>query len=653
MSWRYFVHNDTGDAKPKVTRALIMRVLGYAKPYRVHIGLILLILVLQRLVTATNPYLFRLLIDDALGKRDVALLDRLAFGLIMLPIMDWIMDIFRRLLAAKIGEGLIYDLRVSVFTHLQRMSLRFFTNSKTGELMSRLNNDVVGAQRAINSTLIGIITNIMIVVITLAIMLTVEWRLTLLALLVVPLFLFPARRLGNYLRTITREQMDLNAVMNATMNETLNVSGALLVKLFGRTQKEVERFQDRAGKVRDIGVKTAVINNQLWLLLSFIGIGGTALVYWVGGHLVIDGVFTIGLIVMFAAYLGQLYGPLQALANAPVDFATSMVSFERVFEVLDLPLEIDEKPDAIALKNVRGAVAFEDVSFSYIENDNKSKLSEVERAGRMDNVRAVLSGDAPRRDKNHQNGKAEKAEPVETMTQARTMAINNISFSLQPGQLAALVGPSGAGKTTMTYLLPRLYDPTAGRILIDGHDLRDLTLTSLAGAIGVVTQETYLFHDTIKTNLLYARPDATDTEIEAACRAANIHDFIAALPDKYETVVGERGYRLSGGEKQRVAIARVILKDPSILVLDEATSHLDSQSETLIQAALERVMQGRTSLVIAHRLSTIHAADVILVMDRGRIVEQGKHAELIAHNGLYAALYETQFSAMAITDAPN
>lgn len=653
MSWRYFVHNDTGDAKPKVTRALIMRVLGYAKPYRVHIGLILLILVLQRLVTAANPYLFRLLIDDALGKRDVALLDRLAFGLIMLPIMDWIMDIFRRLLAAKIGEGLIYDLRVSVFTHLQRMSLRFFTNSKTGELMSRLNNDVVGAQRAINSTLIGIITNIMIVVITLAIMLTVEWRLTLLALLVVPLFLLPARRLGNYLRTITREQMDLNAVMNATMNETLNVSGALLVKLFGRTRNEVERFEDRAGKVRDIGVKTAVINNQLWLLLSFIGIGGTALVYWVGGHLVIDGVFTIGLIVMFAAYLGQLYGPLQALANAPVDFATSMVSFERVFEVLDLPLEIDEKPDAIALKNVRGAVAFEDVSFSYIENDNKSKLSEVERAGRMDNVRAVLSGDAPRRDKNHQNGKVEKADPVETMTQARTMAINNISFSLQPGQLAALVGPSGAGKTTMTYLLPRLYDPTAGRILIDGHDLRDLTLTSLADAIGVVTQETYLFHDTIKTNLLYARPDATNAEIEAACRAANIHDFIAALPDKYETVVGERGYRLSGGEKQRVAIARVILKDPSILVLDEATSHLDSQSETLIQAALERVMQGRTSLVIAHRLSTIHAADVILVMDRGRIVEQGKHAELIAHNGLYAALYETQFSAMAITDAPN
>jgi ATP-binding cassette subfamily B protein len=648
MSWRYFVHSDTGDAKPKVTRALILRVLSYAKPYRAHIAAILAILVLQRLVTAANPYLFRLLIDDALGKKDVALLDRLAFGLIMLPIMDWGLDIFRRLLAAKIGEGLIYDLRVAVFAHLQRMSLRFFTNSKTGELMSRLNNDVVGAQRAINSTLIGIITNILIVVTTLTIMFTVEWHLTLLALLVVPLFLIPARRIGGYLRTLTREQMDLNAVMNATMNETLNVSGALLVKLFGRTDKEVGRFSERAGKVRDIGVRTAVISNQLWLILSFVGIAGTALVYWVGGHLVIDGVFTVGLIVMFAAYLGQLYGPLQALANAPVDFATSMVSFERVFEVIDLPLEIQEKPNALDLKNIRGEVAFEDVSFSYTENENASKLSEVERAGRMDNVKAVLSGDAPRRDK-PANGKPERHEPADPSTQARTLAINNISFSLQPGQLAALVGPSGAGKTTMTYLLPRLYDPTAGRILIDGHDLRDLTLTSLAESIGVVTQETYLFHDTIRTNLLYARPNATDAEIEAACRAANIHDFIMALSDGYETVVGERGYRLSGGEKQRVAIARVILKDPSILVLDEATSHLDSQSEALIQAALERVMQGRTSLVIAHRLSTIHAADVILVMDRGQIVEQGKHADLIARDGLYAALYETQFSAMAVT----
>jgi ATP-binding cassette, subfamily B, bacterial len=648
MNWWSFVHNENSGAKPKVTRALILRVLGYAKPYRWHIAAILFILVLQRLVSAANPYLFRLLIDDALGKKDVALLDRLAFGLIMLPVMDWGLDIFRRLFAARIGEGLIYDLRVSVFAHLQRMSLRFFTNSRTGELMSRLNSDVVGAQRAINSTLIGIITNIMTVVVTLTIMLTVEWRLTILALLVVPLFLIPARRLGVHLRKITREQMDLNAVMNATMNETLNVSGALLVKLFGRTNKEVDRFSDRAGKVRDIGVRTAMLNNQLWMFVSFIGIAGTALVYWIGGHLVIDGVFTVGLIVMFAAYLGQLYGPLQALVNAPVDFATSMVSFERVFEVIDLPLEIQEKPDAITLKNVKGAVAFEDVSFSYTEAENAARLSEVERSGRMENVRAVLSGDAPRRERNNTNG--DKADPADPVTQARTLAISGVSFSLQPGQLAALVGPSGAGKTTMTYLLPRLYDPTAGRILIDGHDLRDLTLESLAEAIGVVTQETYLFHDTIRTNLLYAKPDATDAEIEAACRAANIHEFIMALPDGYETVVGERGYRLSGGEKQRVAIARVILKDPSILVLDEATSHLDSQSETLIQAALERVMQGRTSLVIAHRLSTIHAADVILVMDRGQITEQGKHAELIARGGLYAALYATQFRAMTVSE---
>jgi len=450
---------------------------------------------------------------------------------------------------------------------------------------------------------------------------------------VLPFFILVARRLGTRLRDIARQQMEYNAQMNAMMNETLNISGALLVKLFGRGKDEVVRFNDRAGKVRDAGILQAVWGSQFFVVIGMVSVIGTALVYWVGGHLVLDGVFTVGTIVAFGSYLTQLYGPLQALTNAPVDFATSMVSFERVFEVVDLPLEISDKADALALKDVRGELVFDDVSFKY-EVKAENLLSDVERRGRMDNVKAVLSGD-------------ERPKPVMinggTGHQAREQALENVSFAIHPGQLAALVGPSGAGKTTMTYLIPRLYDPTEGRILLDGHDLRDLKLDSLAAQIGMVTQETHLFHDTIRTNLLYARSDATQAEIEAAAKAANIHDFIAGLPDGYDTIVGERGYRLSGGEKQRIAIARVILKNPRILVLDEATSHLDSQSESLIQDALKTVMAGRTSIVIAHRLSTILAADVILVLDRGQIVERGTHAELLAQGGLYAHLYETQF----------
>jgi len=638
MSWWRYIYDDDSDVKPKVTWRLLRRVLTYAKPYRVHLVVSLVTIFIQRLIVAANPALFRQLIDFALPKRDSALLDRIAFGLVAIPVSDALLDIVRRNVTARMGEGIIYDLRVATFAHLQHMSLRFFTNSKTGELMSRVNNDVVDAQRAINGTILGIITNLITVVTTLTIMLTIEWRLTLLALLVVPAFIVPARRIGERLRTLARAQMDQNARMNATMNETLNVSGALLVKLFGRTTTEVERFRERAAGVRDIGIQNSIASIRLWLALGFISTVGTALVYWVGGHLVMDGVFTVGLIVMFAAYLGQLYGPLQSLTNAPVDFATSVVSFERVFEVLDMPLELSEKPDAFALRDARGEVRFEDVSFTYTDEDDKARLRDVQRRGGMGNVMAVMSGDDARK-----NGTAETPAPH---SQARTMALTGVSFDLQPGQLGALVGPSGAGKTTMTYLLPRLYDPTSGRILIDAHDLRDLTLESLADTIGVVTQETYLFHDTIRTNMLYARPNATEAEIIAAAKAANIHDFIMGLSDGYDTIVGERGYRLSGGERQRIAIARVILKDPRILVLDEATSHLDSQSEALIQQALETVMKGRTSLVIAHRLSTIHKADVVLVMDRGQIVERGSHAQLIAQGGLYAALYETQFAAL-------
>jgi ATP-binding cassette, subfamily B, bacterial len=417
------------------------------------------------------------------------------------------------------------------------------------------------------------------------------------------------------------------------MNETLNIGGALLVKLFGRKTLEIKRFSDRANDVRDLGVRRSVMGTVFFAIIGLLSAIGTALVYGLGGYLVIKGAFTVGTIVAFGAYLGSVYGALQSLANAPVAFATSMVSFERVFEVIDLPVDIAEKPTADILKNIRGELVFENVSFRY-DVDEEHLLSDVHRYGSMDNVAAVLSG---------VKNVAEEEEPA-PRSQARGNALENVNFKAEPGQLIALVGPSGAGKTTMTYLIPRLYDPSDGRILVDGHDLRDVTLDSLAAQIGMVTQETYLFHDTIRTNLQYAKLDATQEELEEACRTANIHDFISELPEGYDTIVGERGYRLSGGEKQRVSLARVILKDPRILVLDEATSSLDSQSEALIQDALNRVMAQRTSIVIAHRLSTILAADLILVIDRGQVVEQGNHEELLAKNGLYAHLYQTQFS---------
>lgn len=646
--WRMM--RDEEEQKPKVTRALLMRVLRYARPYRWHIvGLLLIIMVTTGLGLLT-PLIFRDLIDYTLPNGDVQRLNLLALGLIAIPVINGGIRVIERKLNSTIGEGVIYDLRVALYSHLQKMSLRFFTNTKTGELMSRLNNDVVSAQTAISSTIIDIITNFVMVVATLAIMLTLEWRLTIIGITVLPLFILAARRLGSQLRDISRRQMELNAEMNAMMNETLNISGALLVKLFGRRQNEVQRFDDRAGRVRDWGVRRALIAGQFFILLGLVSVTGTALVYWIGGHLVLEGIFTIGTIVAFASYLVQLYGPLQSLTSAPVNFATSVVSFERVFEVIDLPVEIDEKPDAIDLAHIKGDLVFDHVDFSY-RVDEAHLLSEVKRIGRMDNVRAVFSGSEG--EAKPGNGSAAKLKPDgqdlipafnPQHSQAREQALTDISFSIQAGQLTALVGPSGAGKTTITYLIPRLYDPTEGHILIDGHDLRDVKLESLAAAIGMVTQETYLFHDTIRTNLIYAKLDATQEELEAACKAANIHDFIVGLPNGYDTIVGERGYRLSGGEKQRMALARVILKDPRILVLDEATSHLDSQSEALIQDALKKVMAGRTSIVIAHRLSTILAADQILVLDRGQIVERGTHEQLLAENGLYAQLYETQFS---------
>ncbi len=650
----YIRQGDEAQKQQQITWALLKRVLAYARPYWGRIGLMLTTILLLTGLDLLTPLIFRDLIDNTLPSGNTTRLNWLALALVAIPLFRGGIGVFQRGLNAFVGEGVIYDLRVALYAHLQRMSLRFFTHTKSGELISRLNNDVIDAQRAISSTIVDIVTNIIQGTMILIVMLTLEWRLTLLGIMVLPVFIFIARRLGGRLRQIAREGMDYNAQMNAVMTETLNIGGVLLVRLFGRNITEVERFESRAVKVRDVGVKRAIVGSQFFILLGLVGALGTALVYWLGGHLVLSGSFTIGTIVAFSSYLSQLYGVLQQLTNAPVAFATSIVSFERVFEVIDLPLDIDEKPDARTLENVQGKLEFDDVTFIY-QIDEDKLLKGVERHGQIDLVQAVLSGDGK-----PANGKAEadrrkNGKPVgqdddqadevaPPYSQARELALSNVSFVIQPGQLVALVGPSGAGKTTMTYLIPRLYDPIEGRILLDDHDLRDVTLNSLAAQVGMVTQETHLFHDTIRTNLLYARLDATQAELEAACRAANIHDFIAGLPDVYDTVVGERGYRLSGGEKQRLAIARVILKDPRILVLDEATSHLDSQSEALIQDALKKVMAGRTSLVIAHRLSTILAADLILVMDRGQIVEQGTHDTLIAQNGLYAQLYETQFT---------
>ncbi|CUS02295.2 ABC transporter related protein [Candidatus Promineifilum breve] len=649
--WWAFLSHDEEQDRPVVTRDLLLRVWGFARPYTRQVVLLFISIILTTGITLVSPLLMRSLIDDAIPNADIRLLNFLALGLIAVPVLNGVVGVWQRDLSAYVGESIIFDLRNSLYAHFQRMSLRFFTQSRTGELMSRLNNDVVGAQQAVSNTLISIFSNIVQLIGTLTIMLVLEWRLTLLGLAVVPFFYLPARRIGRVLRDMRRQSMILNAEMNATMNETLNVSGALLVKLFGREERELARFRRDSVAVRDLGVRSAVIGRWFFMLLGIIGAIGTALVYWVGGFLTIEGVFTVGTIVAFGAYLSQLYGPLMALTNSPVEFAQSMVSFERVFEVLDIPLEIAEKPDAMPLRNVRGSLTFDHVTFDYAElpsGRNRAGLSEVVRYSWGGDETMLRRGRKPRQVAVGVKDSDDQAEPVADEAEAdtpvdRRIALTDIDFHIEPGQLVALVGPSGAGKTTITYLIPRLYDPTGGRVLIDGHDLRDVTLNSLADTIGMVTQETYLFYDTIRANLLYARPDATEAEMTAAARAANIHDFIASLPDGYETVVGERGYRLSGGERQRVAIARVILKDPRILVLDEATSHLDSLSEALIQEALQRVMEGRTSLVIAHRLSTILAADVILVMDHGRLVEKGTHAELLARDGLYASLYETQF----------
>lgn len=623
--WYARLQYDEDQDRPAIDRALLRRVFEYGRPYKWSlVGVLATILVISAL-SVVPALLVAQLLDVAIPDKDFVLLTKLGAGMVAVPLVNALLGVVQRWLSSKAGESIIFDLRAQLYAKLQSMSLRFYTATKTGELISRLNNDVVGAQSAITGTFITITSNIVSVVIILSVMLQREWRLTLLAIAALPLFVFPARQVAKVLRRIAERQMEHNAAMSAILQETFNVSGALLVKLFNRGASERSRFEGEAGAVRDLGIRRALVGRWFFAALGLVSAVGTAAVFWVGGWMVINGDLSAGVLVMFSQLTAQLYGPLSALSNARVEFATSLVSFERVFEVVDLPVDISEADKPVALDEIRGKIAFDRVFFRYSSGEPEG-LAQVKRFSHS-GMEAITEG--------------------ATMMESREWALEDVSFSADPGEMVALVGPSGAGKTTVSYLVPRLYDINEGSVRVDGHDVRDLALGSLAEGVGIVTQESYLFHDTIAQNLRYAKEDATSEELEEACRAANIHEFVSSLSAGYDTVVGERGYRLSGGEKQRIAIARVILKDPRILILDEATSHLDSQSEALIQDALETVMRGRTSVVIAHRLSTILAADKILVLDQGKLVEQGTHDELVALGGMYRDLYETQFRHQA------
>ncbi|MEA3020140.1 MAG: hypothetical protein QOI47_1664, partial [Actinomycetota bacterium] len=541
------------------------------------------------------------------------LVTTLALLMVGFAFVGAVLSLAERWWSARIGEGLIFDLRSSLFDHTQRMPIAFFTRTQTGALISRMNNDVIGAQRAVTGTLGSVVSNVVTLLVTLTAMAVLEWRMTLVTLVLLPLFLLPAKRIGRQLQSITRESMNLNAEMNTTMTERFNVSGALLVKLFGHHDAEVQAFSRKAARVRDIGIRSALYGQTFFASMGLVGALGLAIVYLVGAQQVISGTITLGTMVALAAYVTRIYQPLTSLSSARVDVLLAFISFERVFELLDTPRLIDDKPDAIVLHDATGRIELDDVWFRY-PAANEVSIASLEGEGDSSVVLDGLPG---------------------------AFVLQGITADIAPGQLVALVGPSGGGKTTLSSLIPRLYDVTSGAVRVDGHDVRDLTQESLRAAIGVVTQDPHVFHDSIRNNLRYAKTDATDDELVAACRAAQIHALIASLPDGYDTLVGERGYRLSGGEKQRLAIARMLLKDPAIVILDEATSHLDAENESLIQDALAVALAGRTSMVIAHRLSTIRAADVILVLDEGRIVERGTHGQLLAAGHLYAELYTT------------
>ena len=610
---------DPNITKQRIAPGTVRRIATYARPYRWQIALFLLVTVLDAVVTVSYPLLLRVIIDDGILKRDAAVVAAVAGIVAALALFDAFLGFAQRWYSSRIGEGLIYDLRTEVFSHVQRQPIAFFTRAQTGSLVSRLNSDVIGAQQALTSVLSSVVSSIIQLILVLITMFYLSWQVTVIALVMLPLFILPAKLIGRRLQRLTRESMQLDAEMGSTMTERFNVAGAMLAKLYGRPREESDVFSNRAGRVRDIGVVTSMYGSVLFISLTLLASMATAMIYGVGGSLAISGAFQIGTLVAMATLLNRLYGPIMSLSNVQVTVMTALVSFDRVFEVLDLKPLIDERPDAVALPAPANGSApeieFDDVSFRY------PKASEVSLAS-LESI--AIQG-------------TERAD-------AGQLILDHVSFRAAPGKLTALVGPSGAGKTTITHLVSRLYDANSGTVRIGGHHVRDLTLDSLHAAVGVVTQDAHLFHDTIRTNLAYARPDASERELIVACQAAQIWDLISSLPDGLDTVVGDRGYRLSGGEKQRVAIARLLLKAPSVVVLDEATAHLDSESEAAVQRALATALAGRTSLVIAHRLSTIRQADQILVIEAGRVRERGTHDELLAAGGLYAELYRTQFA---------
>ena len=596
------------------------RVLSYAAAYKPQIAIFLALTVVDSLLVVASPLILQRLVDGGVIPRNAALVIQLSVLVALIAVADAVLTLVERWFSSRIGEGLIFDLRTEVFSHVLRQPIAFFTRAQTGALVTRLNSDVIGAQQAFTSVLQNLVGNaISLVVIALA-MASLSWQLTVGAFLLVPLFLLPARIIGRRLATLARAQMVLNASMGAQMSERFNVAGALLVKLFGDPKREDAEYSAHSAGVRDVGIKLAVNRSVFFVALALVASLATAMVYGFGGVMAVDGILTVGTLLALAALLGRLYAPLTALSNVRVDVMTALVSFERVFEVLDLKPLVAEKPGAVDLPDEPVRVEVDNVSFRYPSADEISLAS----------LEGVATGDR----------------------RSSGDILHDVTFTVPAGSLVALVGPSGAGKTTITSLVARLYDPTVGAIRVNGVDLRDATLTSLHDRVGVVTQEAHLFHDTIRANLLYAKPSATPSELEAALRAAQVWRLVEALPEGLDTVVGDRGHRLSGGEKQRFAIARLLLKGPGLVVLDEATAHLDSESEAAVQRALDAALEHRTSIVIAHRLSTVRGADLILVVDGGRIVERGTHSELLADGGLYADLYRTQFAEQAVP-APN
>jgi ATP-binding cassette subfamily B protein len=603
---------DKSVTRQRLAPGTIARVGSFARPYRGRLTVFISLILVEAALGASVPLVYRQIIDVGIADKNTTVVLAWAAVLVLLALIGAAISLTQRWFSSRIGEGLIYDLRTQVFDHVQQQPVAFFTRTQTGSLVSRLNSDVIGAQQAFTSTLSNVVGSAATLTATLIAMLFLSWQITLMALVLFPLFLLPARWLAPKLSAITRERYQVDAAMAQTMTERFNVAGALLVKLFGRPDEESSTFARRAGRVRDIGVTSTMYSTVVMVALTLVAALATALVYGLGGVFVVNGTLAIGTLVALTAYLNRLYGPITALSNVQVDVMTTLVSFERVFEVLDLEPMISEAADARPLPEGPTAVEFDQVSFRY------PSAAEVSLA-------SLESIDADR-----------------LSTEQGQMLLHDVSFRIEPGQMVALVGPSGAGKTTIASLVSRLYDATGGRVMLAGTDVRDSTLQSVRERVGVVSQDAHLFHDTLRSNLLYAKPDATDEELVEALRAAQVWDLVSALPDGLDTLVGDRGHRLSGGEKQRLAIARLLLKDPSVMVLDEATAHLDSESEAAVQQALSNALVGRTSLVIAHRLATVRDADLILVVEAGRIVERGRHDELLAAGGLYADLSRTQ-----------